>query len=273
MYGDSTFHAIGDIQPLGSSFEGSFRLMASALLRPRVPVAHRSRRGRRQATPDVARAGWFHLLTPEAQAQVQQSVAVRALNTGEPLLQPGAAVRAWYGVLHGFLAVEPATQGAGQTMAGVPEGGWFGEGYLLCRDASDCTVVACVPSVVAAVPAATFEALLDQEPAFSRFVLQAEAQRLQALRQRTACQRRLGTNARVACALADMFAAPVLFEGNFRLELTQTALSRFLGLSRQRTNAALNELERQGEIEIEYGGVRVKEPRRLMRRALAGDIR
>jgi DNA-binding GntR family transcriptional regulator len=41
------------------------------------------------------------------------------------------------------------------------------------------------------------------------------------------------------------------------LRITQQELAYLVGLSRQRVNVALNTLERQGAIRIEYGGMRV----------------
>jgi CRP/FNR family cyclic AMP-dependent transcriptional regulator len=41
------------------------------------------------------------------------------------------------------------------------------------------------------------------------------------------------------------------------LRITQQELAYLAGLSRQRVNEALNALEAQGFIQVEYGGVRV----------------
>jgi DNA-binding GntR family transcriptional regulator len=41
------------------------------------------------------------------------------------------------------------------------------------------------------------------------------------------------------------------------LRITQQELAYLVGLSRQRVNVALNRLEEQGAIRIEYGGMRV----------------
>ncbi|MEN9711936.1 MAG: hypothetical protein RLY90_197, partial [Pseudomonadota bacterium] len=62
---------------------------------------------------------------------------------------------------------------------------------------------------------------------------------------------------RVARNLAALF-NPTLFPGvGEMLRITQQELAYLVGLSRQRVNVALNTLQAQGAIRIEYGGVRV----------------
>ena len=68
---------------------------------------------------------------------------------------------------------------------------------------------------------------------------------------------------RVARSLAALF-HPTLYPGVGRhLRITQQELGYLVGLSRQRVNRALNVLEEQAVIRVEYGGVRVLELERL----------
>jgi DNA-binding transcriptional regulator LsrR (DeoR family) len=61
----------------------------------------------------------------------------------------------------------------------------------------------------------------------------------------------------VARNLAALF-NPTLFPGVGEvLRITQQELAYLVGLSRQRVNVALNRLEAQDAIRIEYGGMRV----------------
>jgi CRP-like cAMP-binding protein len=62
---------------------------------------------------------------------------------------------------------------------------------------------------------------------------------------------------RVARSLAAFF-NPVLYPGMAQvLRITQQELAYIVGLSRQRVNEALANLQDQGAIRIEYGGLRV----------------
>ena len=64
-------------------------------------------------------------------------------------------------------------------------------------------------------------------------------------------------DARVARSLAALF-NPVLYPGvGELLRITQQELAYLVGLSRQRVNEALNALQAQSVIRVEYGGLRV----------------
>ena len=57
---------------------------------------------------------------------------------------------------------------------------------------------------------------------------------------------------------SDFWSAKSRFSGvGEMLRITQQELAYLVGLSRQRVNVALNTLEQQGAIRIEYGGMRV----------------
>ena len=68
---------------------------------------------------------------------------------------------------------------------------------------------------------------------------------------------------RVARSLGALF-HPTLYPGvGSLLRITQEELGYLVGLSRQRVNQALNTLQAEGVIRIEYGGVRVLDLERL----------
>jgi CRP/FNR family cyclic AMP-dependent transcriptional regulator len=70
---------------------------------------------------------------------------------------------------------------------------------------------------------------------------------------------------RVARSLATLF-HPTLYPGvGSVLRITQQELGYLVGLSRQRVNESLSQLERDGVIRVEYGGVRVLDLERLRR--------
>mgnify|MGYP006373624547 CR=1 FL=1 len=67
----------------------------------------------------------------------------------------------------------------------------------------------------------------------------------------------------VARGLASLF-HPVLYPGvGELLRITQQELAYLVGLSRQRVNEALQALQREAIIRVEYGGVRVLQLQRL----------
>lgn len=250
-----------------------FRQMVVDLVGVRATPERRARGGRRQgglAWQD--RAAWLRALPHDVVERLARTVVTRRIQAGQPVLRRGDDAQGWIGVVEGFLVVEHLVRHGATASIGLPSGAWHGEQELLLATASESTVVASMPSLIAVLPAGCFQSLLEEQPAFSRLVLQIQAQRMAALRNRLAWPRRPGTDAAVALRIAELFCTELLFDGEYRASLTQSTLSRFLGLSRQRTNEALNRLRRLDELDLVYGGVRVKNPPRLIRRALDGEL-
>jgi len=111
--------------------------------------------------------------------------------------------------------------------------------------------------VVAGIPASTFDWLLERSIGFNRFVMDQLNERLGQFIAAREIDRMTEPNARVARSLAALF-HPQLYPGVGEvLRITQLELGYLVGLSRQRVNEALNALQAEGVIRVEYGGVRV----------------
>ncbi|MDB5896111.1 MAG: Crp/Fnr family transcriptional regulator, partial [Rhodoferax sp.] len=92
---------------------------------------------------------------------------------------------------------------------------------------------------------------------FNRFVMNQLNERLGQFIAARAIDRMNNPDVRVARSLAALF-NPILYPGvGQTLRITQQELAYLVGLSRQRVNEALNALEAQGSIRVEYGGLRV----------------
>ena len=103
----------------------------------------------------------------------------------------------------------------------------------------------------------TFHWLLDHSIAFNRFVMNQLNERLGQFIAAREIDRMTNPDIRVARSLASLF-NPVLYPGVGEvLRITQQELAYLAGLSRQRVNEALNALEAQAVIRVEYGGLRV----------------
>ncbi len=237
-----------------------------------VPSRSRLRSGRPQALAWQDRAAWLRALPAEVVDRLADDVVTHRVQAGQSLRQHVVNTPGWVGVVEGFLVVEAPVSFGATASFGLPGGAWYGEQGLLLGHVCEDRLTAAVPSRVALLPNGCFQALLEEQPAFARMVLQIQAQRVAALRSRLAWPRRPGADAIVALRIAELFATDALFDGEYRVALPQRAMSTFVGLSRQRTNAALNRLRRLDEIDLAYGGIRVKNPTRLYRRALDGDL-
>jgi len=177
---------------------------------------------------------------------------------GDYVCRVGKPVTYWFGVVEGLLKMSSDNeQGMTMTFAGLPPGGWFGEGTAIKREPYRYNIQPLRKSVVAGLPIDTFHWLLDHSIGFNRFVMNQLNERLGQFIAAREIDRMNNPDIRVARSLASLF-NPVLYPGvGQMLRITQQEMAYLVGLSRQRVNEALNTLQAQGFIRIEYGGLRV----------------
>jgi CRP/FNR family cyclic AMP-dependent transcriptional regulator len=214
---------------------------------------------RRMATAaELAGIPWLDLLLPGERERAVAALQVGEIPAGDYVCRVGRPVTYWFGVIEGLLKMSSDNeQGMTMTYAGVPPGGWFGEGTALKREPYRYNIQALRTSVVAGLPIDTFDWLLDHSIGFNRFVMNQLNERLGQFIAAREIDRMNNPDLRVARSLAALF-NPVLYPGVGEiLRITQQELAYLVGLSRQRVNEALAALQAQGAIRIEYGGLRV----------------
>jgi CRP/FNR family transcriptional regulator, cyclic AMP receptor protein len=214
---------------------------------------------RRSPTEDEMRSiPWLAALEPHHQLRARAALQVGEAKSGDYVVRVGRPVTYWFGLIDGLLKMGNETpDGRSITLSGVPPGGWFGEGTVLKQENYRYNIQALRPSIVAGIPVETFHWLLDQSISFNRFVMSQLNERLAQFIAARESDRMTSPEARVAAGLAGLF-NPVLFPGASKvLRITQQELANLVGLSRQRVNQALSELETRELIKIEYGGLRV----------------
>ena len=147
--------------------------------------------------------------------------------------------------------------GKSVTFAGIPAGGWFGEGSVLMGEPLKYDIVALRDSRIALMPEATFRWLLDTSIPFNRFLLTQLNERLGQFIGMVEHDRLLDPDARVARALAGLF-NPLLYpDTRPHIQISQEELGYLAGASRQRVNRALQVLGKAGLIKVDYGLVTV----------------
>jgi CRP/FNR family transcriptional regulator, cyclic AMP receptor protein len=228
-----------------------------------VPLAERARAA---MANELAAIHWLALLDPPEQQRVRQDLQVAVAEAGERICRIGKPATLWFGVIDGLLKMSnDSASGTPLTFTGVPSGAWFGEGTLLKRETYRYNIEALRTSVVAGVPIATFEWLLQRSLPFNRFVMNQLNERLGQFIAAREIDRSSDPDLRVARSLAALF-HPLLYPGVGQLlRITQEELGYLVGLSRQRTNEALRTLQASGSIRVEYGGVRVLDLAQLRR--------
>ena len=170
----------------------------------------------------------------------------------------GRPVTYWFGVVDGLLKMSSDNpDGSTMTFAGLPPGGWFGEGTALKREPYRYNVQALRKSVVAGLPIDEFHWLLDHSIGFNRFVMHQLNERLGQFIAAREIDRSNSPDLRVARSLAALFNQALYPSVGQVLRITQQELAYLVGLSRQRVNESLATLQAQGVIEVVYGGLRI----------------
>jgi len=203
-------------------------------------------------------AAWFRVLNAEQQSRVERDLSVQQVVAGSIIERKGELAQVWIGVLAGLVKVSVGNaEGKVASLTGVPAGGWIGEGSLLKREVRKYDIVALRDSVVARLPATTFDWLLDTSIPFNRYLLHQLNERVAQFIGKAEYDRLLDPDARVARCLAELF-NPLLYPGmGMRLTITQEEVGYLARVSRQRANQALRKLEEAGLLNVEYGAVRV----------------
>lgn len=229
---------------------------------------------RRAPTPqELAGIPWLAALLPPERERAVQALCVGDAMVGDYVCRVGRPVTYWFGVIEGLLKMSTDNeQGQTMTFAGMPPGGWFGEGTVVKREPYRYDVRALRRSVVAGLPLETFHWLLDHSIGFNRFVMGQLNERLGQFIAAREIDRMTNPDLRVARSLAALF-NPVLYPGvGEMLRITQQELAYLVGLSRQRVNEALAALEAQDAIRVEYGGLRVLDPEALRSGSFAPEV-
>ena len=233
-----------------------------------APLRHRTRRA---SADELKRVPWWPLLDAVEAERVAQDMQVAEAEVGEYLCRIGRPATLWFGVVEGLLKMSnDSAMGTPITFTGVPSGAWFGEGTLLKREHYRYNIEALRESVVAGLPIATFDWLIERSIPFNRYLMNQLNERLGQFIAAREIDRMTDVDTRVARSLGALF-HPVLYPGvGELLRITQQELGYLVGLSRQRVNEALHTLQVRGLIRIEYGGVRVLDLAGLQRARPAG---
>ncbi|MEO7547909.1 MAG: Crp/Fnr family transcriptional regulator [Ramlibacter sp.] len=215
-------------------------------------------RRRKPTAAELAGIPWLKLLSTGEKERAIPELQVTDALPGDLVCRIGRPVTYWFGVIEGLLKMSTDNeQGQTMTFAGLPPGGWFGEGTALKREAYRYNIQALRKSVVAGISVDSFHWLLDHSIGFNRFVMNQLNERLGQFIAAREIDRMSNPDVRVARSLAALF-NPVLYPGVGEvLRITQQELAYLVGLSRQRVNEALAALEAQGAIRVEYGGLRI----------------
>jgi CRP/FNR family cyclic AMP-dependent transcriptional regulator len=214
----------------------------------------------------LALSPWTRELSAEQLDRVRAAIIVREFEAGSTVSRKGDPASAWVGVVDGLVKLHSLSpSGKSVTFAGIPAGGWFGEGSVLKGEPLKYDIVALRDSRIALMPEATFRWLLDTSIPFNRFLLTQLNERLGQFIGMVEHDRLLAPDARVARTLAALFNPHLYPDTGPHIQISQEELGYLAGASRQRVNRALQVLGKAGLVKIDYGLVTVLDLDGLLR--------
>lgn len=213
-------------------------------------------------TPDLQRllrkTIWAKDLTPEQMARVEADMIVQHVPKGGYICRKGEKADAWIGVTDGLAKINNLSrEGKSVTFTGIASGSWFGEGSVLKNETRKYDVVTLRDSHIARMPSQTFMWLLDNSLPFTRFLLMQLNERLAQFIAMVEFDRLLDVDARVARCLASLYNAYLYPGTDTLLQISQEEVGYLSGASRQRANQALQVLEKEGLLKVDYGGIQI----------------
>ncbi len=201
---------------------------------------------------------WARTLNAAEMARVEADTIEQFVPKGGFVCRKGEPLTNWIGIIEGLVKMNNfSPSGKSVTFTGVPTGGWFGEGSLLKDDKRKYDVIALRDTRIARMPRATFEWLVETSLPFTRFLLLQLNERLGQFIALVETDRLLDVDTRVARCLAAMFNAHLYPGLETVVQISQEEIGYLSGTSRQRANQALQLLEKEGLLRLDYGGIRV----------------
>jgi CRP/FNR family cyclic AMP-dependent transcriptional regulator len=203
-------------------------------------------------------ASWSHGLSDDEIERARKGIVEKPYAAGAYICHRGDRLDSWTGVASGLIKLSTISKtGKAVTLAGLREGGWFGEGTLLKNEPRQYDLVALRDTSMAFMSNATFFWLFEHSAAFNRFLVRQFNERLGQFIALVEYDRMLDATGRVARNIAWLF-NPVLYRNpGLHLEISQEEIGSLSGVSRQAANQSLKTLEGKGLLRIEHGGITV----------------
>lgn len=247
----------------------------------------------------VHSGAWFAGLSRPLRDAILSRATVRHARHGQRVLSQGAPAAVWLCVVGGSLRLstprcgprpahpprgagrpaEPdlpeghaATPGRQVVARLVPPGGWVGEVELCDGGAVLHDAYAQGDTRLLGVTGADFHLLDQRHREFGQALLRLQCARLRAMVEQAADRLTLSLEQRTARQLLHLeqaFGADAPAGPPIALPVSQSELGELVGASRQRTNGALKQLEREGAVRVAPSGVQIVARDVLMARAAA----
>jgi CRP-like cAMP-binding protein len=197
-------------------------------------------------------SNWIDALSPPARAALRAAMISRTVKDGAEIFHQGDDRRILFEILEGHVAiVRLSTEGEETLMAIFGPGACVGEQGMIARHPRITGARACGPVRLAALNRAAFDRLRRDHPEITERLLEFVADRLRrtvALMAEHYCFSLRERLLRRLLILAQDCGHVALDGVEIDVRLSQETLAQWVGASRQRVNAALRSLQREGLI-------------------------
>jgi CRP-like cAMP-binding protein len=221
-------------------------------------------RSRTDALQFIRDSTWGRRLDAPQLERVLASAQAAIVPAKGHLVRAGEPAHHWVGIADG-LVVQQVSHPCGKPTAltAACAGTWFGEGTLMKRGRWQYDAIAKRECHVVLIPLATFDWLRSESLPFNQFIARLLNERLSHYMGLLATERLTQPEERIAHVLASLF-DPDLYPSRPRLlPLHQGDFALLAGMSRQRTNAALQRLQEAGLVQVRRTGVEVPDVQAL----------
>lgn len=200
----------------------------------------------------LASAPWYALLPLADQLLVQRTSSEKFVPTGGFLVCSGDPSTFWIGVATGLVQMYVVGSDGRETILGcVGEGEWCGEGSLLKRERLRYDAIALQPTRIVLVSLATFLHLRETSVPFNHFLQDLMNARMSSFIETLVADRLLSPERRVASCVSALCRGKDE-ASEVALDIRQHELALICGLSRPRTNSALQILAHRGFLQVGF---------------------
>ncbi|WP_038211087.1 Crp/Fnr family transcriptional regulator [Xenophilus azovorans] len=204
----------------------------------------------------LQQSAFYSSLTDVQRDRISADLSYRELEVGAHACTRGLLAAHWIGVASGVIKIANVSRdGRPTTLTNFSAGCWFGEGSLLKGGAWPYDAVAVEGSAIALMPLATFDWLLASSFSFNRFLLDQLNARLGQFVERCEHIRLHDIDRHVAHCLAELVDPRFNPRVQGTIAMSQESLARLAGVSRSVVNRVLQQLERDGLVEVAYGSI------------------
>ncbi len=223
----------------------------------------------------LSQGSWFGRTPQPLRERVIARSSVRSYVKGQFLSLEGSPPKGLFAVLEGQVHLVAAMGTGDEALLHVGGPGfWFGEFGVLTGNQTVVTVVAHTPVRALLLPKSQFDLIVEEDPRSFRYFAELVFERYAALVRAFADIQETTPDARLRrrlAALVQLQRADRPADGHVTLGVTQTDLSRMIGVSRQTLNRLLGRLQQQGLIDVGFRKIVVADPRRLWEDVAAPD--